>query len=369
VRSGLFTLAKFGVAALLSVSVHVGPAFALSFIQQAADTDTDAGAAKFAAWKQQIRQEALAKGISSATLDAVMPTIKQPVKKVVKRDRNQPEVVQSYAGYLTRRLSDWRISKGREQFWGSQDTLQAAAARFQVQPRFITAIWGIETNYGTIPLTLSVFDAVTTLAYDGRRAKRFRQELFAALEIVDKGYASLDMMKGSWAGALGQPQFMPDSYLRYAVDQDGDGKRNIWTSKADVHASIANYLSTFGWRNDQTWGRMVNLPKDGETTLVGKQSEGLKAPGSCGRYKSIGIWRDLQEWQDLGVRRTDGSDLPARANLPTALIVGDKGDNQGYLVYQNFCTIMRYNPSFKYALAVGMLSDLVKQRPQVEASR
>lgn len=340
-------------------------ALSVSVITEANDTATNAETAvpelaqdaAFKTWLEGVRTEALEKGIGAETLDYVLPTI-VPVQRVIKRDRNQPEIKQTYARYLKSRVSEWRKEKGAAMMKEHAASLQSAATRYGVQPRFIAAIWGIETNYGTVPLSYSVFDAVATLAYDKRRAKRFRRELFAALEILDKGYASFDLMKGSWAGAMGQPQFMPENYLRYAVDHDGDGQRDIWTSKEDVFASIAHYLQSFGWKDDQTWGRKVKLPKGGEVSLQGTQAEGLKPDSWCAAYKTMGVWRDLQEWQDLGVRRLNGKDLPPRS-IPAALIVGDKGDDEGYLVYRNFCSVMRYNPSFKYALAVGLLSDVI----------
>ncbi|NVJ99081.1 MAG: lytic murein transglycosylase [Alphaproteobacteria bacterium] len=311
----------------------------------------------FQTWIDEVRTEALSKGIGAETLDIVLPTI-VPIERVIKRDRNQPEVKQTYARYLTSRVSAWRKDKGAKMLQEHQGALQSAAEKYGVQSRFIAAIWGIETNYGTVPLSYSVFDAVATLAYDKRRAARFRRELFAALEILDKGHASFDLMKGSWAGAMGQPQFMPENYLKFAVDLDGDGARNIWTSEADVFGSIANYLRSYGWVDDQTWGRKVKLPEGGEQSLQGMQSDGLSPDRWCAAYKSMGVWRDLQEWQALGVRRLNGKDLPARS-IPAALIVGDEGDGEGYLVYRNFCSVMRYNPSFKYALAVGLLSDAI----------
>ena len=166
-------------------------------------------------------------------------------------------------------------------------------------------------------------------------------------------------MKGSWAGAMGQPQFMPENYLKYAVDLDGNGQRDIWDSRADVFGSIANYLKSYGWRNDQTWGRKVKLPVGGEASLQAKQEDGVDPDRYCKAYKSMGAWRNLQDWQSLGIRRLNGNDLPD-VNIPAALIVGDEGDDEGYLVYRNFCSVMRYNPSFKYALAVGLLSDVIK---------
>ncbi len=321
----------------------------------------------FEAWLEEVRFEARERGISEGTIETALTDV-TPIVRVIQRDRNQPEVKQTYARYLKSRVSDWRKSKGAQALVDNADTLAAAADRFGVQERFIAAIWGVETNYGTVPLSYSVFDAVATLAYDKRRGKRFRRELFAALEILDRGMTTFDKLKGSWAGAMGQPQFMPENYLKFAVDMDNDGERDIWENKADVQGSIANYLKSFGWRNDQTWGRKVKLPEGGETSLVAAQEAGLAPDRQCKAYKSMGVWRDLSEWQALGVRRLNGADLPDRS-LPAALIVGDEGDDEGYLVYRNFCSLMRYNPSFKYALSVGLLSDAIQAGAATIASR
>jgi len=336
----------------------IAPNFSLFADDSDSIPNSEAVDPAFKVWLDGVRKEALEKGISEATLDKALAGVK-PIVRVIKRDRNQPEIKQPYQHYLKSRVSPWRKEKGAKMVQEHSAALDAVAARYGVQGRFVAAIWGIETNYGTVPLSYSVFDAVATLAYDKRRAARFRRELFAALEILDKGHTSFDKMKGSWAGAMGQPQFMPENYLKYAQDFDGDGSKDIWESKADVFASIANYLKSYGWRNDQTWGRKVKLPKGGETSLVGKQEEGLTPDRICKPFKTMGVWRDLQDWQELGVRRLSGADLPPRS-IPAALIVGDKGDDEGYLVYRNFCSIMRYNPSFKYALAVGLLSDVIK---------
>jgi membrane-bound lytic murein transglycosylase B len=196
------------------------------------------------------------------------------------------------------------------------------------------------------------------LAYDGRRSDFFRAELLKALQIIDAGHISLAQMEGSWAGAMGQSQFMPDSYLEYAVDFDQDGRADIWTSEADVFASIANYFKARSWQDDQTWGRKVRLPADGEAALAGRQGDGLTPDQTCKRYDSLGIWRDLQDWQAKGVRKPDGSALPTRS-IPAALVLADTGDDEAYLVYRNFCSIMSYNPAFKYALSIGLLSDML----------
>ncbi|WP_374763865.1 lytic murein transglycosylase [Yunchengibacter salinarum] len=323
-----------------------------------ADENADAGEdARFQSFVADVRREAEDRGIKPETLNSAFENVTL-LRRVISRDRNQPEVKQTYARYLSLRVSDWRKTKGREMMAEEAETLKQAGARFGVQPRFISAIWGIETNYGTVDLSIDVFDAVTTLAFDRRRAKRFRKELFAALEILDRDLAPRDLMRSSWAGAMGQPQFMPQNYLRLAVDQNEDGVRDIWHTRADVFASIANYLKSWGWRDDQTWGRVVTLPEGGETRLDAPQSDGIEPDRVCKPFKSIGAWRNLQKWQELGVRRANGDDLPARS-LPAALIMGDRGDGKGYIVYRNFCSLLRYNPSFKYALAVGLLSDAI----------
>ena len=311
----------------------------------------------FDEWKIEFRQEALEYGISTTTLDAILPTIKQE-RQVVSADRNQAEFNNTYAKYL-KRVSPWRIKKGRELLRDkNSEMITRVALAHRVQARFIIAILGIETNYGTFQLNHSVFDVVATLAYDGRRAAQFRSELLAALEIVDKGYANPDMLSSSWAGALGHPQFNPTNYLRLAVDEDMDGKRDIWQMGPDLIGSVANYLKDTDWRDDQTWGREVRLPPGGETSLQGTQSDGLTPANVCVKYKTLGIWRSLPEWQSRGVRTKWGASLPSRP-LTAALVIGDEGDNKGYLVYQNFCSLLRYNPSFRYALGVALLSDRI----------
>lgn len=318
------------------------------------ETDETHSDAAFQSWLATFRADAIAKGISTATLDAIVPTIALQ-RRVIQADRNQAEFVDTYASYLER-VSPRRIEMGQALLTEHGDTITEVAAAYRVQPRFIAAILGMESNYGTFPITEPMFNVLATLAFDSRRADQFRNQLFAAFEIVDKGYATAEMMKSSWAGALGAPQFMPDSYLRLAVDQDGDGIRDLWKIGPDVFGSVANYLKANNWQDDQTWGRAVSLPPGGEQSLPAPQNVGLPPDATCRSYTTMGAWRDLNDWQELGVRKADGSDLPTRP-MAAALIIGDEGDDQGYLVYRNFCSIMRYNPSFKYALGVSLLSD------------
>lgn len=322
------------------------------------DDVKDSEDAKFEIWLEAVRVEAREKGISQETIKTALSDVKL-IKRVIKRDKNQPEVKQTYASYLKARVSEWRINNGRKRITDHSALFSEIAEQYGVQPRFIAAIWGIETNYGTYELTIPVFDAIATLAFYPRRAARFRRELFASLKIIESGEATMDMMMGSWAGAMGQPQFMPENFIVYAKDHDGDGLRDIWNTEADVFASIASYLKHYGWNDSQTWGRKVQLPKGREIAINNDKTAGVSPDKACKRFKSMGTWRLLSEWQALGVRRLNGDALPAR-NLPAALIVGDEGDDQGYLVYRNFCSVMKYNPSFKYALGVSMLADKIK---------
>jgi membrane-bound lytic murein transglycosylase B len=255
-------------------------------------------------------------------------------------------------------VSPRRIERGRELMQTQGEMIGRVAAGYGVQPRFIAAILGLESDYGSFPITEPLFDVLATLAFDARRGTRFRTELLAALELVDKGYLAPTDFKSSWAGALGAPQFMPSNVLLLGVDHDGDGRIDLATVGPDVIASVANYLQRTGWRGDQTWGREVLLPPGGEDALPAPQNAGLTPDAACRRFQTLGAWRHLSDWNDLGIRQHDGSTLPAR-DLPAALVIGDKGDERGYLVYRNFCSIMGYNPAFRYALAVGLLADAI----------
>jgi membrane-bound lytic murein transglycosylase B len=213
------------------------------------------------------------------------------------------------------------------------------------------AIWGIETRYGAVEANVPLVSSLATLAYDARRSKFFRKQLFDTLQMVNKGYIGADSLFGSWAGAMGQPQFMPSSYLAYAQDFDGDGRRDIWKNKADVFASIANYLARHGWNENLTWGRMVLAPASLVKSL-GKPSRRLGCRARTSEQKK------LSEWQELGLRRADGTDLPA-ADLSAALVLPDGPQGEAYIVYRNYAAIMAYNCAHLYAITVGTLADSI----------
>lgn len=302
-----------------------------------------AAATGFQAWLADLRAEAAGAGISGQTLDAALADA-APIPRVVELDRRQPEFTLTFEEYLARVVPARRVETGRRKLAEHRELLAAVAARYGVQPRYIIALWGVETDFGRITGGFPVVDALATLAYDGRRAEFFRRELLNALRILDDGHIAVEDMTGSWAGAMGQVQFMPSSFLRYARDHDGDGRQDIWGSIPDAFASAANYLAGAGWRDDQTWGREVRLPEGFDPALLGKDTV-----------------KGLNDWQRLGVRRADGRDLPGR-NLPASIIRPDDDTGPAYAVYDNFRSLLRWNRSDYFATAVGILSDRIAGR-------
>jgi len=296
--------------------------------------------ASFAVWIVELEKEALAKGISETTLKKVLPRVKF-LDRVIELDRNQPEFKLTSEQYLSRVISKHRVRKGRELLKKHHDLLSRIETRFGVQPRFIVALWGMETGFGRMTGGFNAINALATLAYDGRRGEFFRSQLFKALKILDQGHVSFDGMLGSWAGAMGQTQFMPSTFESYAIDFTGDGKINLWKDKEDALASGANYLSSVGWKRGQTWGREVTLPEGFDSNLLGFESE-----------------KQISDWQALGVRRSNGGDLPAAA-IKAYIIRLDNGEGTPYMVYENYLAIMDWNKSTNFATAVGLLSDKI----------
>jgi len=303
-------------------------------------TQAHAATQSFDAFLDGVRSDARRAGVSASTLQRALTGIR-PNDRVLELDRRQPEFTQTWEQYRDARLSQTRIDAGRRAFADNRATLDAVQARFRVPARVVVAIWGLETNYGGFTGNFSVVESLATLAWDGRRSAYFRNELLAALKILDAGHVAPDRMRGSWAGAMGHPQFMPSNFDRLAVDMDGDGRRDIWDNRADALGSIANYLARSGWREEELWGREVVLP-------AGFNPEDARRENT----------RPLREWSRMGVRRPDGSALPT-ADFDAAIILPGGAGGQAFAVYPNFNVIRRYNPSNFYALAVGMLSDRV----------
>ncbi len=301
-----------------------------------------AAAQGFEAWLGEFRAEARVQGIREATLERALAGL-EPIPRIIELDRRQVETRISFEEYRRRVLSEDRVQRGRELYREHQELLDRVAADFGVQPRFIVALWGIESTYGAFRGQYPVIGALATLAWDGRRGTFFRGELLKALQIVDAGDIAPEDMMGSWAGAMGQSQFMPSSFLAYAVDYDGDGRRDIWTSLPDIFASIANYLASAGWSDRYTWGREVRAPDALANGITG-----------------LDVAKPLRTWQELGVRRSNGRDLP-RVAIEASLLRMDEGAGPAYLVYQNFRVLMRWNRSTYFALTVGELSDLIAE--------
>lgn len=300
---------------------------------------TEAATTPFQTWLEGVRTEALSMGMKPETLDRALKGV-QPIPRVIELDRRQPEFTLTFEQYINRVVPDARVKKGRQLLVEHEKLLADIAKKYGVQPRFIVALWGIETDFGRVTGGFSVVEALATLAYDGRRSAFFRRELMFALQIVDQGHIEPERMLGSWAGAMGQNQFMPSSFHSFAVDYDGDGHKNIWTSLPDVFASIANYLSRSGWKDDRTWGRPVVLPDGFDAKLLGGQ-----------------VKKTMREWEELGVRRLDGGTLPKR-DIEGGIVVPEKGKTApAFLVYSNYDVILKWNRSSYFAVGAGSLAD------------
>jgi len=300
------------------------------------------GETDFETWVKEFKAEAVEQGISSFLIDQAFEGV-APIPRVLELDRKQPESRMTFVEYRKSIVSQLRIQRGREMMVHHRDLLRDIGERYGVQPRFIVALWGVETFYGKNSGSYSIVDALATLAFDGRRSQYFRMELLNALRILQDGHTSLDNMKSSWAGAMGQCQFMPSSFLQLAVDHDGDGRKDIWNTPADVFASAANYLAQSGWRGTQIWGRLAQLP--------------LKFD-----YKqaSLSISKPLQDWQNIGIRKSNGSDLPV-SPMKASIVLPDGTDGPAYLVYDNYRVIMKWNRSTYFATSVGLLADALAE--------
>jgi membrane-bound lytic murein transglycosylase B len=315
---------------------------AASAEEQAAQTEPQVAVADagFNGFLAGVRAEALDKGIKSQTLDLALANVTH-IDRVIELDRKQPEFTLSFNEYLGRIVTPARVEEGRRKLAENKALLTEVERRYGVQPRFVVALWGIETNFGKNTGGMSVVSSLATLAYDGRRSKYFRTELMNALTILDQGHIQPANMIGSWAGAMGQCQFMPSTFLKFAVDWDGDGKRNIWTNRSDALASAANYLSSEGWKGDQTWGRAVKLPADFPRNLLGADTR-----------------KSVKDWAALGVKGSDGKALPAR-DITASIVLAEGTKGPAFLVYDNFRTIMKWNRSTFFALAAGHLADRI----------
>jgi len=303
----------------------------------------------FEAFLDQLIVEARAKGYDDTLIDEALGGL-EPLQRVIESDRNQAELNPGFTRYLSTRLTRPMVLRGKEMARIHRTVLGRIEAQHDVQRRFVVAIWGLESRYGRVTGRTPIFQALATLAWEPRRAAFFRNELFDALTMVQRGHIEAKTMTGSWAGAMGQTQFIPSSYLKFAVDFDGDGRRDIWKSTPDALASIASYLKGFGWNGDQTWGREVKVS---DAVLARIQESIPKRTQGCYAERNMTERRPLGEWRKLGVTLADGRPLP-QADLSAGLV--DVGERK-FLVYPNYDAVLAYNCAHYYALSVVLLGD------------
>lgn len=321
----------------------------------------DGNRPSFSDWLDGVRKEALERGIRQEVVDEALGHIDEPMPVVIERDRAQAEAVFSLETYINRQLTARKLTNGREKYTANRGLLNQVAGRYGVPARTIAGIWGMETNFGGFSGIRPTITALATLAWDPRRSTFFRGELFDALQILNRGDIDLASMKGSWAGAMGQPQFMPSSYLKYAEDFDGDGRKDIWTNPGDVFASIANYLKGHGWA-DGPWGREVSLPAAAAKRI---RNDVERRGDVCRGARDMTVAQPLDKWRSLGVRLPGGKPLP-KGELPASLVSGSK---RHFLVYKNFDALLEYNCSLSYAITVALLGDAVSSPGRQPASR
>ncbi len=302
-------------------------------------------------WLAGVRTEALTLGISEATVALALANL-TPEPVIVARDRTQPELTISLDEYLESRLTAKTLSSARSMAARHRTLLDRIQRKYGIPRHVMVAIWGLESNFGQFTGVRPTITALATLAFDSRRPDLFRKELFEALRIVDRGLIPLDELKGSWAGAMGQPQFMPSSYLKYAVDFDHDGRTDIWGSMPDVFASMANYLEEKGWHTGERWGREVRVSAGAMARVeerVPMRTEGCRA------LREMTEPRPMADWRALGVRSAGGGRLPT-TTLEASLV---RGRDRNFLVYRNYGALIEYNCSNSYAITVGLLADRI----------
>jgi peptidoglycan lytic transglycosylase B len=340
--------------AAMAVSTAMGSSAAYA-AQSAALAAQDVTRPTFAEWLAGVRTEALSRGIREDIVGEALATVEEPVREVLERDHSQAEKVLPLESYLSRRLTPAVVRTAREMYAAHRQLLEHISAKYGVAPATIVSIWGAESNFGKFSGVRPTVAALATLAFDERRSALFRAELFSALEILNRGDIDLASMRGSWAGAMGQPQFMPSSYLRYAEDFDGDGRRDIWTSHADIFASIANYLRGYGWAAGKRWGREVRVSREAARRIA---ADIAPRAGTCQATRDMTVALPTRDWQKLGVRLPNGGPLPG-TDQHASLV---SGSSRHFLVYENYDVLLAYNCAHAYALSVALLADRVAAR-------
>jgi membrane-bound lytic murein transglycosylase B len=295
---------------------------------------------EFRAWLEAFKQEALSKGISRATVTTALAGV-EPIERVLELDRRQPEFALNLAHYLNNAVGPERIRRGRELLERHRPLLTKIQRRYGIQPRFLVAFWGMESNFGEFTGGFPVIGGLTTLAYDKRRGAFFREQLLHALKILDEGHVTAAAMTGSWAGGMGPLQLIPTTFTGFALDYDRDGRRDIWNSLPDMFGSAANFLRARGWQPGQSWGTEVRLPGAFAWELAG-----------------LDIQKPVKAWRDMGIRTMDGGNL-ADGDTMASIILPAGYRGPAFMVYPNFHTIMDWNRSSLYAVALGHLADRI----------
>jgi lytic murein transglycosylase len=314
--------------------------------------------AGFRSYLEIVRQCALREGVTPVTLDRVLPSLTYN-DRVVRLDRQQPEgassaPVPNFAPYKARHVDASRISRGRAKYAELRPLLKRIEDETGVPEEIMIAIYGHETNYGSFMGNFNAPQALASLAYEGRRRALFEGEFIAALKMIDKGVPQY-AITGSWAGALGKPQFLPSVYLRLARDGDGDGYADIWRSEVDAMTSIANYFVNAGWRRGEDWGFAVNVPPSFDRSGMRSRMTSPRCPRVFARHSQ---WRTIAEWRQLGIAPQRG--FWPNDNMMATLIEPDGAGNTAYLLGGNYRVILDYNCSNFYALSVGLLADEVR---------
>jgi membrane-bound lytic murein transglycosylase B len=294
-------------------------------------------------WVATLKVEAVEQGIDPELFDRIFSTIPEPDHKVMHFDKSQPEHRITFLEYRNSRADKLKLMIGRKEYKNQEELLENIGTTYGVDPCIIVGLWGMESDYGHYMGNFPVIKSLATLAYDDRRGSRFRKELLLALQIVNDGQITFEKYKGEWAGASGQPQFLPSSWFKYAVDYDHDGRKDIWTSKADVFASIANYLAKNGWQTGEPVAIEVQLPENFSKNLLGKK-----------------IQKSVTDWNELGVRSLAGAALPG-GDIQASIVELEGGTD--FIIYPNFRVIMTYNYSSYYAATIVYMANKICERP------
>ncbi len=301
----------------------------------------------FRNWLRTVRADAVYQGISSKTVDNAFSQIHYR-DDIIQLDQKQPDGTRTFDNYIKSVVSPAKIEKAQQAYLENKTLIDEISRRYGVPSQYIVSLWGLESNFGANMGNFPVIESLAVLAYEGRRREFFKSELINALKILDQGHVPMDDMKGSWAGAMGQIQFMPSSFFSYAVDYNRDGKKDIWTSKEDSFASIANYLSSLNWNKSQEWGKQVQLPQGFPLDTA-----------------SLEQGKSITDWKALGIKDMDGKSLKFNEDSQAWLVIPDKertAESKAYLVLSNYKVIMKWNRSTYFATSVGILADAVANR-------